>query len=608
MWWVNLPNWEGDLRAQKRQHVAMDSNAAQDVDDAHVARADSGVYDALNSALADQRCVILDGGIATELSPQRSQDHERLWGIEALTSAPNEVTDVHRRYVDAGVDVITTNTWSLPSVLEGESAIQREQHRPVHWMEIARRGVHVARKAIADGEREGQVAVAFSLNGDINNAEGPETVALLARTLASDPPDLILLETLSVIQPSLFEVIESLLGTGFPLWVSFRRCTHGLCGVYGQHWGGPEGDAFGRAARRFEEMGVSALLVNCVPPDHVDGMVSYLRDFTDLTLGVYPNLGYYTSAGWQTESEIGGEQYAEMALRWRAEGAQIIGGCCGTRPEHIAAARKALHGTRPGNERHEEPLGDGEELASAAGVRPSWSDRRGHRLFPLEFPKLTLHAGVSSAIPGSYLLWRHLLEQNIGAHQRCLDLGCGTGLQTVQLALNGASHVHAIDLDERAVANTLDNAFRNGVSDRVSGNVADIYPWIPSERYEVIVANLPQAPVDPLSQLSSHRPTDYWGRGLLDQVITKLPRALAVEGTAFVTMTSLLSRDRTLELIGGAGLSGEVVAWELQDLPEELRDRREHLAHVEQLSDSYTLHVGDEDVLVTYLLEVHHGP
>ena len=51
------------------------------------------------------------------------------------------------------------------------------------------------------------------------------------------------------------ERANTLLDTGLPVWLSFRRCRHGVCGVYGEHWGGPEGDAFGRAARRFEEMG-----------------------------------------------------------------------------------------------------------------------------------------------------------------------------------------------------------------------------------------------------------------------------------------------------------------------------------------------------------------
>ena len=94
---------------------------------------------------------------------------------------------------------------------------------------------------------------------------------------------------------------------------------------------------------------MAALLINCIPPDHVAGMVSYLRDFTDLPLGVYPNLGYYSDRGWRFTPGVGGEEYAEMALRWREEGAQIVGGCCGVRPEHIAAAAQRLrgHGARP---------------------------------------------------------------------------------------------------------------------------------------------------------------------------------------------------------------------------------------------------------------------
>ena len=99
--------------------------------------------------------------------------------------------------------------------------------------------------------------------------------------------------------------------------------------VFGRHWGGPEGETFGRAARRFEEIGVDALLVNCIPPDHVDGMVSYLRDFTDMPLGVYPNLGYLTAEGWYFDPGISGEVYGELALRWREGGAQVIGGCSG---------------------------------------------------------------------------------------------------------------------------------------------------------------------------------------------------------------------------------------------------------------------------------------
>ncbi len=157
------------------------------------------------------------------------------------------------------------------------------------------------------------------------------------------------------------------------------------------------------------------------------------------------------------------------------------------------------------------------------------------------------------------------------------------------------------------MANTLDNAFRNGVSERVSGETADLYPWVPNERYELIVANLPQVPADPAATASSHRPTDYWGRGLVDQVISKLPQALAEEGVALVTVTSLLSQARTSELLAGLGLQEEIVAWELQELPAPYLQHEEHVRHIEELSDAYQLDFGGEPVLVTYLLEIRRA-
>ena len=126
------------------------------------------------------------------------------------------------------------------------------------------------------------------------------------------------METMTLIrEPRTFETIEILLETGLPVWLSFRRCRHGVCGVQGQHWGPPEGDLFGRAARRFEEMGVGALLINCLPVEHVPGMISWLRDFTSLPLGVYPNLGDYGGANGVSTNSSG----PLSTRRWRVDGA-----------------------------------------------------------------------------------------------------------------------------------------------------------------------------------------------------------------------------------------------------------------------------------------------
>jgi SAM-dependent methyltransferase len=354
-------------------------------------------------------------------------------------------------------------------------------------------------------------------------------------------------------------------------------------------------------------MGVGALLINCIPPDHVTGMVSWLRDFTDMPLGVYPNLGYLTNDGWRSDRKITGAEYAEMALEWREEGAQIIGGCCGVGPELIGAARERLEDTKPGSRRPEpiaEPNGGGPASAAAPVEPVRWQDAKGRGLFPVPLPEIAVDEGVFGPTQGSFLTWRHLFEERIGNRQRCLDVGCGSGILTVQLALNGAALVHAIDIDRDAVANTLANAFRNGVADRVSGAAVDLYPWVPDERYEVIVASLYQMPVDPAEQVSTHRPLDYWGRTLLDHLITLLPEALAEDGVAYLLHLSILSHERTAALLAEQGFEAKVVEFSFFELAEPFQRGREHIRHVEDLTDAYHLRFGDQDVMVAYLLEV----
>src|SRR5581483_660691 len=111
---------------------------------------------------------------------------------------------------------------------------------------------------------------------------------------------------------------------------------------------------------------------------------------------------------------------------------------------------------------------------------------------------------------------------------------------SVQLALNGARSVHAIDIDRNAVANTLANAFRNGVADRVSGEDADLYQWEPERQFELVVASLYQMPVDPYEEPTGHRPLDYWGRNLFDHFLRLLPSLLTEDGKALVMQLSIL--------------------------------------------------------------------
>jgi S-methylmethionine-dependent homocysteine/selenocysteine methylase/SAM-dependent methyltransferase len=572
-----------------------------------VAPGPEGRHARIMHMIATDRCVLLDGANGTELiavGGQRPEVEEHLWGLSAIVNAPTHVKAIHRRYVDVGCDLICTSTWGLPTAVRDGGAKLWESSEPVHWMDVARRAVRLAREAAQEAGRADEVAVAFSINGDVDTPDGRETIRLLARAFEQDQPDLILMETLSLVRSSTYATVETLLDSGLPVWLSFRRCRHGVCGVYGEHWGGPEGDSFGRAVRRFEEMGVGALAINCVPPDHVTGMLSWLRDFTDLPLGVYPNLGYLSAAGWRHETSIGGAEYAGLALQWREEGAQLIGGCCGVGPEHLAAARTALAGSKPGHA-HPAALPDETRQPVPEGrPQPRWADPRGRQMYPLDFPDMTIEDGVFVPTQGSLMVWKYLYREGIGAHQRCLDVGCGSGLLTIQLARNGAAHVHSIDIEAAAVKNTLTNAFRNGVADRVSAATQDLYPWLPEERYDLIVASLFQMPVDPFEQVTTHRPLDYWGRSLIDHLVRLLPEALADDGTAYVLQLSIIGERRTQQLLDRLGYQSRVVDFGFSEFTGVFREKSEQIARVEELSDAYHLKLGDTDVMVAYLLEV----
>lgn len=570
----------------------------------------SPAYQRIQDLIENEECVILDGGTSTELERMRSRDFQlsdgSLWGTWGLYQAPYDVLKVHKSYVDAGADIITTNTWGIVNApdMELSSAIMNDT-KSKHWMDIARLGIRLARQAISEGDRKGKCAVAFSLNGDVESQERQSTLELLGRVFEDEPPDLILMETLSLIRGDItFSAVETMLETGLPVWLSFRRCRHGVCGVYGQHWGGPEGDLFGRAARRFEKMGIGALMINCLPIDHVPGMLPWLRDFTDLPLGVYPNLGHYKDPGWQADESISPEDYAALALQWRQEGAQIIGGCCGVNPDHIAAVHERLAGIKVGQVKTSQagPIIEIEQDTDDFSPAP-WQDELGRSLYPLEFPEIVVEPGVFRPTQGSFLVWKNLFTSGLGEGKRCLDIGCGSGILSVQLALNGAEHVYAFDLQERATRNTLANAFRNGVADRVTARAVDLYTFQPDEKFDLIVASLYQMPVDPMGDVSGHRPVDFWGRNLLDHLIRLLPKLLTEDGVAYLMQISILGQLRTAELLDKAGFEARVVDFAFFHFSPVFYENMEQINRVEQLSDAYHLQFGEDDVMVMYLIE-----
>ena len=105
------------------------------------ARATSEPYLRVLGLLRAGACVILDGATGTELPHVTDAEHaldERLWGTRALVERSDAVLRVHERYVEAGCDLISTNTWGLPSALLLGSAPVWSSTEPVHCVQSAK--------------------------------------------------------------------------------------------------------------------------------------------------------------------------------------------------------------------------------------------------------------------------------------------------------------------------------------------------------------------------------------------------------------------------------------------------------------------------------------
>jgi S-methylmethionine-dependent homocysteine/selenocysteine methylase len=279
---------------------------------------------------------ILDGGVSTELGRVRREARmrsSRPWGGWALHEAHTHTVEVHRRFIEAGCDVISTNTWGIMDAagLRDSPPPTARRSRP-YWVETARTALRLARVAVAEAGREESCAVAFCIDGDLQSGAALGPLELLIEAWADDPPDLVLLETLGEISTEALAAVAELRDTGLPVWLSMQV---GRADVASN----PE---LPERIAQLDTRALDALLLNCAHPTELSGAVRLLSQVTRIPLGVYPRLGRQGEGRWEFDPTVGPLEFAEWARAFRREGACILGGCCGVTPEHLSALADSL--------------------------------------------------------------------------------------------------------------------------------------------------------------------------------------------------------------------------------------------------------------------------
>jgi homocysteine S-methyltransferase len=306
----------------------------------------------LAELLEAQGCVVLDGGLATELERRGADLADPLWSARQLVEGPELIRAVHQAYFAAGADVAVSASYQASvaglasrgigfqdavrlmalSVELAKDARERFWNDPSRaegraWPLVAA-SIGPYGASLADGsEYRGNYGIS---RRELADFHGPRLAAVMTAR-----PDLLAIETIPSAEEAI--LVLELLGPWpeVQAWVSFTCRDSSRIGD-----GGPVADAIAAVTGHPQ---VAAVGFNCVPPSLAEELLAGAAQVTARPLVIYPNSGERWDA--KHRRWVPGEgpfDFGAAARRWRERGARLIGGCCRTGPETIRTIRTSL--------------------------------------------------------------------------------------------------------------------------------------------------------------------------------------------------------------------------------------------------------------------------
>lgn len=297
-----------------------------------------GTYAALRERLRRGDPIILDGGIGTEMLRRGTT-----WEGHKVDTAGDLVRAIHADYIAAGADVITTNTFQLSRRSFRNHFASPEHMRHVGAPDLDERAGTLLREAVARA-REARDASSrhVLLAGAVTTLEWcfrPDLAPTpdcahaeyreIVQHLADAGADLILFETMNSVAEA-HVAVAAAREVEVPAWVAFvPRWDGRLLG----------GETMEEVGAGLRDLPPDVLLFNCAPPPDILLALREMAGRWDGLLGAYAHVGRYDPPDWLFTDEYPPDRYLACAREWRAAGAAVIGGCCGTTPDHIQALR-----------------------------------------------------------------------------------------------------------------------------------------------------------------------------------------------------------------------------------------------------------------------------
>lgn len=305
-------------------------------------------FEKMQARIAAGETILMDGGMGSEFE-RRGLASPTVWSGGPMLTNPGLVRRIHEEYIEAGAEIIITNTFA-----SGRDSLERGDlgHRVA---EANRLGIEAAVQARKNAGKEDSVVIAASVATmhPKEHAQVPvpyETALATYREqfgeMAKGGPDVAVGEMLIRISDTLASV-DAAAGLGLPAWVGLSVLRDGdelYLGIRGRHGdGGHAGETLQDALDAIKDRDVAAVFVMHTPVDITAPGLEIVKSNWSGTFGAYAH--FPRASGPNPRANVlDPQQYAEYAKGWHEQGARIIGGCCGTRPDHIRALREWLRG------------------------------------------------------------------------------------------------------------------------------------------------------------------------------------------------------------------------------------------------------------------------